>query len=135
MNKLAFCYKKPVEHQYLSSSRKDTHVYNNCYEIRSRAIKKTKLQQWLQTSVESTYKFLFENFMKVTNKFVKEGKSGAPSKHEPENVGGIALERQAGRKTFDPTGIRTIDLLLHNYMHFRLCYFALNFAMLQPTLD
>ena len=35
-------------------------------------------------------------------------------KHKLTNVGRIALERQAGGKSFDPGGIRTIDLPLHN---------------------
>ena len=55
-------------------------------------------------------------------------------KHKPTNVGRIAFERQAGGKTFDPNGIRTIDNPLHNHMHCRLCYLALIFAMLQPTV-
>ena len=44
------------------------------------------------------------------------------------------LSSDKGRKTFHPTGIWTIDLPLHNYIHCQLCYLALIFAMLQPTL-
>ena len=44
-------------------------------------------------------------------------------KHKPTNVGRIALERQAGGKISHPTGIRTIDLPLHNHMLCRMCYF------------
>ena len=49
-------------------------------------------------------------------------------KHKPTDVGRIALERQAGAKTFDPNGILTIDLPLHNQMHYRQCYLALTIA-------
>ena len=58
----------------------------------------------------------------------------AASKHKLTNVGRIALKRQAGGKTFDPTGIQTIDLPLNIHMHYQLCYLALNFATLQPSL-
>ena len=54
----------------------------------------------------------------------------AAIKHKLTNVESIALERQAGGKTFDPTGIQTIDLPLHNNMHYQLCYLALNYATL-----
>ena len=55
-------------------------------------------------------------------------------KHKPTNVGRIALERQAGRKTFDPTGIRAIALQIFTHMHIPLGYQDLILAMLQPTL-
>ena len=55
------------------------------------------------------------------------------SKHKPTNVG-IALERQASGKTFEPTGIRTTDLPLHNHMHYQLCYLALKFPTMEPSL-
>ena len=42
-----FLLRKPVESQYSSSSRKKTHVYN-CFELRSRAIKKMSLKNYLQ---------------------------------------------------------------------------------------
>ena len=50
------------------------------------------------------------------------------------NVGRIALDRQAGGKTIDPAGTRTIDLPLHNQLQCPLGYQALIVAMLQPTL-
>ena len=37
--------------------------------------------------------------------------------HKPPNVGRIALERQARRKTFDPAGIRTTDLPIHKHIY------------------
>ena len=49
---------------------------------------------------------------------------------EPTYVGRIALERQAGRKTFDTAVIGTTDLPIHNKMHWPLGYQALTFAML-----
>ena len=54
-------------------------------------------------------------------------------KNKPTNVG-INLERQAGRKTFDPNGIQITDLPIHNHMHWPLGYLTLVFALLQPTL-
>ena len=46
--------KKRVESQYASSSRnKDTHVYNNCYELRSRAIKKSRMRILIRIGILS----------------------------------------------------------------------------------
>ena len=52
-------------------------------------------------------------------------------KHKPTNVGRIALERQAGGKTFAHARIWTIDLTIPNQKHCPLGYQAL-IAMLQP---
>ena len=54
-------------------------------------------------------------------------------KYKSTNVRRIALERQAGGKTFDPTVVRTIDLPLNIQMHCPLRYLALVFPLLQPT--
>ena len=56
------------------------------------------------------------------------------SKHKPTNVGRIALERQAGGKTFHPAGIRTIDLPFQIHLQRRLCYLSLICVMLQAKL-
>ena len=51
-------------------------------------------------------------------------------KHKPTNVERTALERQAGRKTFDPAEIGTTDLPIHNHMDWSLVHEILFFAML-----
>ena len=42
----------------------------------------------------------------------------------------IPLERLSGRKIFEPAGIRTTDLPIHNQIHLPLGYQALDFSML-----
>ena len=60
--------------------------------------------------------------------------SKTKNKNKPTNVGRKTLERQAGGKTFNPTGIRNVDLPTQDHMHFPLGYRALILAMPQPIL-
>ena len=55
--------------------------------------------------------------------------------HKPTTAGRIALERQAGRKTFHPAGIETTDLPIQTYLLTTrlpgpcLCYAATDFIL------
>ena len=63
---------------------------------------------------------IHEHMYQIFNCFhlVKKNKTtNYTNKHKQSNVRRIAHERQAGGKTFDPTGIRTIDLPINNQMH------------------
>ena len=68
------------------------------------------------------YSHLISRIMKMYEQILK---------NKPTDVGRIALERQAGGKTFDPVGVRTTDLPIPKQMHFPLDYQALLFVMLQ----
>ena len=52
----------------------------------------------------------------VVDSHIKNGNLILNFKHKP-TAGRIALERQAGRKTINPTGIQTTDLPIQCQMH------------------